>query len=74
MSIVLDRYGHLLPGSENRVNEELDRMAKGFAPVDTRRTNLAKDETEQDHDPEQRPPLRIVRARIAQRRRSRSST
>ena len=27
MSIVLDRYGHLLPGSENRVNDELDRLA-----------------------------------------------
>ena len=27
VSIVLDRYGHLLPGSENRVNDELDRLA-----------------------------------------------
>lgn len=29
VSIVLDRYGHLRPGSENRVNDELDRLAPG---------------------------------------------
>jgi len=27
VSAVLERYGHLLPGTENRVNDELDRLA-----------------------------------------------
>jgi hypothetical protein len=47
VSIVLDRYGHLLPGSEIRVNQELDRMAKGFALADRRRTILNEGLTEQ---------------------------
>ncbi len=28
MSVVLDRYGHLLPGTEERVTDALDAMAK----------------------------------------------
>jgi hypothetical protein len=28
MATVLDRYGHLLPGSEDRVNDALDAMAE----------------------------------------------
>lgn len=28
VSVVLDRYGHLFPGSEARVNDALDRMAE----------------------------------------------
>jgi len=30
---VLDRYGHLLPGSEERVNAALDALAKGIEPA-----------------------------------------
>jgi hypothetical protein len=30
---VLDRYGHLLPGSEERVNEALDALAEGAEPA-----------------------------------------
>jgi len=35
VSVVLDRYGHLLPGSGERVNDALDRLAAGAngAPV-----------------------------------------
>jgi hypothetical protein len=29
---VLDRYGHLLPGFEDRVNDALDAMASNVAP------------------------------------------
>jgi integrase len=40
VSVVLDRYGHLLPGSENRVDDELDRLARfrGRAVSDTTRS------------------------------------
>ena len=31
VSVVLDRYGHLLPGTEERVTDALDAMAKGAA-------------------------------------------
>jgi hypothetical protein len=30
---VLDRYGHLLPGSEDRVNDALDMLAEGAERV-----------------------------------------
>jgi integrase len=30
VAVVLDRYGHLLPGSEERVNEALDELARGL--------------------------------------------
>ncbi len=29
MSFTLDRYGHLLPGSEQRLNDALDALAEG---------------------------------------------
>jgi len=29
---VLDRYGHLLPGAEDRVTDALDLMAQAAAP------------------------------------------
>ena len=29
VSFTLDRYGHLLPGSEQRLNDALDTLAKG---------------------------------------------
>jgi integrase len=32
VSVVLDRYGHLLPGTEERVTDALDVMARGAAP------------------------------------------
>jgi integrase len=31
---VLDRYGHLLPGVEDRVNDALDALARGDATPD----------------------------------------
>jgi hypothetical protein len=31
VSVVLDRYGHLLPGTEERVNEALDAVANAAA-------------------------------------------
>jgi integrase len=67
VSIVLDRYGHLLPGSENRVNDELDRLAAtGLATLPT----MKKIDTKEVGDPQlneaERPvSLRIVRARSA---------
>jgi integrase len=33
---VLDRYGHLLPGSEDRVNDALDAMADAVASAPIR--------------------------------------
>lgn len=32
MVTVLDRYGHLLPGSEDRVTDALDVLARTAAP------------------------------------------
>ena len=34
VSVVLDRYGHLLPGTEERVTDALDEMAYGGADCD----------------------------------------
>ncbi len=31
VSVVLDRYGHLLPGAEERVTDALDAMARAAA-------------------------------------------
>ena len=33
VSVVLDRYGHLLPGAEERVTEALDAMARASRPT-----------------------------------------
>ena len=33
VSFTLDRYGHLLPGSEQRLNEALDALAEGAQPT-----------------------------------------
>jgi len=67
VSIVLDRYGHLLPGSENRVNDELDRLAATPSPaVLHHMVDQIEDESEgQPTGSESRVPLRIVRAHIA---------
>jgi hypothetical protein len=41
---VLDRYGHLLPGSEDRVNDALDRLAATARPTpDAEVVSLARD-------------------------------
>lgn len=32
---VLDRYGHLLPGHEDKVNDALDAMADAASPAPT---------------------------------------
>jgi integrase len=67
VSVVLDRYGHLLPGSENRVNDELDRLAA------THSVTVRHDTVDGFNDGDEgqltganRPaPLRLVRAIIA---------
>jgi len=67
VSIVLDRYGRLLPGSETRVNDELDRLAAtALATVPTVTTIDTEDADEAQRN-EAEPPvaLRIVRARSA---------
>jgi hypothetical protein len=65
--VVLDRYGHLLPGSENRVNDELDRLAatnSGNGRHDT--VDTFNDEVEcQLTGASQPAPLRLVRGIIA---------
>jgi len=33
VSFTLDRYGHLLPGSEQRLNDALDALAEGAQPT-----------------------------------------
>ncbi len=33
VSFTLDRYGHLLPGSEQRLNDALDALAEGAHPT-----------------------------------------
>ena len=33
MSFTLDRYGHLLPGSEQRLNDALDALVEGAQPT-----------------------------------------
>ena len=33
VSVVLDRYGHLLPGTEDRVNDALDSLVRASAPA-----------------------------------------
>jgi integrase len=35
VSVVLDRYGHLLPGTEERVTDALDAMAKAVSTAQT---------------------------------------
>jgi hypothetical protein len=67
VSIVLDRYGHLLPGSENRVNDELDRLAATALITTPRTTATHTDDADKTrHDEAERPvALRIVRARSA---------
>ena len=67
VSVVLDRYGHLLPGSENRVNDELDRLAA------THSGNVRHDTVDGFNDvgegqltgANQPAPLRLVRAIVA---------
>ena len=33
VSVVLDRYGRLLPGTEDRVNDALDELVRAAAPA-----------------------------------------
>ncbi len=33
VSVVLDRYGHLLPGTEERVNDALDALVRASTPA-----------------------------------------
>ena len=33
VSVVLDRYGHLLPGTEDRVNDALDGLVRASTPA-----------------------------------------
>jgi integrase len=58
VSVVLDRYGHLLPGTEERVNEVLDRLADVAAAkaADSKRPVRMRNH---------RRNHRIARARIA---------
>ena len=55
VSVVLDRYGHLLPGTEERVNDALDRLAA--VAVEKPTTTSGEAEHTRSH--------RIRRARIA---------
>src|SRR5580658_9855822 len=66
VSIVLDRYGHLLPGSESRVNDELDRLAAPSATT-PKSTTVKTDRADEPQLNEAERPvsLRIVRARSA---------
>jgi integrase len=41
VAVVLDRYGHLLPGSDERVNDALDALANGSARAMDARWNQA---------------------------------
>jgi Phage integrase family len=66
VSIVLDRYGHLLPGSESRVNDELDRLAAPSARAPKSATVNTDGTGDQQRNEEEKPvSLRIVRARSA---------
>jgi hypothetical protein len=66
-AIVLDRYGHLLPGSENRVNDELDRLAATALATMPRMTTIDTEDADEArrNEAEQPVSLRIVRARSA---------
>jgi len=41
VAVVLDRYGHLLPGTDDRVNDALDVLANGSARAMDARWNRA---------------------------------
>ena len=64
VSFTLDRYGHLLPGSEQRLNDALDASAEG-----TRATAEVANDGDDSSNPRQKTIEKtkndFVRARIA---------
>ena len=59
VSIVLDRYGHLLPGSENRVNDELDRLAATALVAVPNKTTVDSEEADVVHHGEDEQPVAL---------------
>jgi hypothetical protein len=53
ITITLDRYGHLFPGSENEAADLLDAYLARTATTETGRSSLTNDE----HQGERRRPL-----------------